>query len=90
MLPGLSALRWAGVELGVKIRLAHLAEELFETWGTRSGWLQDEPALREAQVDWGVVAKADFLGKCLGDPHGEAIAPTLDSGSHVALRRYLQ
>jgi hypothetical protein len=90
MLPSLSALGRAGVELGVEIRLANLAEELFETWGTGSGWLQDEPALREAQVDRGVVPKTDFLGKCLGDPHGEAIAPTLDSGSHVALRRYLQ
>jgi hypothetical protein len=91
ILPSLSALGGAGVELGVNIGLADLAEEIVKGGRLRGGWLQDESAPGQAKVDGGVVLEADLLGEALGNSYGEAVSPLLNTGAHRALRGwYLQ
>jgi hypothetical protein len=70
----------------VQIRPAHPGQELLKAWRARCGWLEDQFALGKAQVDGRVVLEADFLGERLGDPHGQAVSPTLNSGLHVVLQ----
>jgi hypothetical protein len=55
ILPSLSALGGAGLELGVNIGLADLAEEIVKGGRLRRGGLQDESSLGQAKFDRGVV-----------------------------------
>jgi hypothetical protein len=86
ILPSLSALGRACVDLGVEIRLTNLPQEFIERKGPRNSWLDDKLPLRKAQFDGGVVLETDFLGERLGDANGQTVAPALDARTHGNLQ----